>query len=112
VNAGICHDCEADIIWAWTRKGRRQPIDLEPREDGNLVAYRDGIDRVQVRVLKDGEEPESYEHRAMPHAATCPGKPARTTARPDGTVSLGAARDRRRRRQFAERRGLPTYGSD
>ena len=106
VSAGVCRDCGADIIWAHTVHGKVQAIDLEPREDGNLATYRDHLGRVQVRVLRDGEEPRAYERRAMPHAATCPRRQPRTTARPDGTVSLAAARDQRRRRRFAEDRGI------
>jgi len=104
VSAGVCRACGGDILWARTVHGRRQAIDLEPREDGNLAVYRDHTGRVNVRVLPPGEEPESYERRAMPHAATCPGMPPRRQSR-DGVASLGAARDRRRRADFARRRG-------
>lgn len=106
MSAGVCRQCEADIIWARTVHGKSQAIDLEPRADGNLAAYRDGLGRINVRVLKPGEQLESYEWHAMPHVATCPRVPPRTGARPDGTVSIGAARDRHRRCEFAERRGI------
>ena len=106
MSAGICRDCGADIIWAHTVRGKVQAIDLEPNPDGRLATYRDHLSRVQVRVLREGEEPKPYERRAMPHAATCPRRQPRTTARPDGTVSLAAVRDQRRRRDFAERRGI------
>jgi hypothetical protein len=104
VSAGRCRACGGDILWARTVHGRRQAIDLEPREDGDLAVHRDHTGRINARVLPPGEEPESYERRAMPHAATCPGAPPRPSR--DCVASLGAARDRRRRGDFARRREL------
>lgn len=71
MGAGRCQYCRADVIWAMTVNGKRMPIDPEPREDGNAGTYRDHLGRVRVRVLKKGEQLETYERPAMPHKATC-----------------------------------------
>lgn len=61
------------------------PIDpgVYPAEDerANLAVYKDHTGRINVRVLKAGEEPESYEKRGMPHFATCPKRVAAAKAR-------------------------------
>ena len=36
-----CKSCGAPLIWAKTAKGKRIPLDAEPRADGTL-ALRDG----------------------------------------------------------------------
>jgi hypothetical protein len=107
-----CRYCGADVLWAITPKGRRMPVDPEPRPDGNLAVYRDHLGQLRARVVTrsiSGEYPrEPYERPAMPHAATCPGKKPEPPKRPlpDGVVSIGRARDARRRSESARRRGL------
>lgn len=75
MSAGICKDCGVDIIWGRTAAGKHQPLDPArlDRTDtrANLAAYRDHLGVVRVRVLPDGEQPDSHEWRAMPHFATC-----------------------------------------
>lgn len=68
----VCESCSRDILWAVTGKGKRMPIDPQPRGDGNLAVYRDVHGSLRARVLKKGEQLESYERPAMPHWATCP----------------------------------------
>jgi hypothetical protein len=76
VSAGVCNVCRADISWAITRPGnKRMPLD-PPRYEGtderaNVAVSRDHHGSLLARVLKNGEQPESYEWRAMPHFATC-----------------------------------------
>lgn len=100
----ICRRCGAEMLWGVTAKGKRMPIDLEPREDGNLAVYRDHAQTLRVRVLAAGEAPQAYERRGMAHFATCPG--AQPEAPRPEVPSLVTERANRRRREFAERRGI------
>lgn len=68
-----CSTCKAPIVWAYTRNGKRIPLDAEATEDGlravispygNLVATEDqimGIGVVEVRT------PGTF----VSHFATC-----------------------------------------
>ncbi|WP_326780405.1 hypothetical protein OG481_09675 [Streptomyces longwoodensis] len=68
----LCDGCRARIRWAITVNGRRQAVDADPDESGNLGVYRDGTGTLKARVLtKDRPTLEGAEWRAMPHAATC-----------------------------------------
>ncbi|MEU2180079.1 hypothetical protein [Streptomyces thermolilacinus] len=80
-----CPSCGARIRWAVTAAGRRQPIDAEPDETGNLGVYRDVAGRLRSRVLT-AERPtlEHAEWRAMPHAANCPSPAPRSRRSPGG----------------------------
>ncbi|WP_320784150.1 hypothetical protein [Streptomyces sp. CRN 30] len=81
-----CRDCRGRIRWAITVNGRRQAVNADPDEAGNLAAHTDGTGTLKVRVLS-AERPtlEHAEWRAMPHIATCsrprPRAP-RTASRP------------------------------
>lgn len=67
-----CDGCHARIRWAITAHGRRQPINADPDEAGNLAAYVDGTRTLRVRVLTlERDRLEGMEWQAMPHAATC-----------------------------------------
>lgn len=94
-----CKRCGREILFGWTEKNKRIPIDPEPREDGNLATYRDHVGRLKCRVIKEGDEIQPFERHAMPHFATCvePGRAA--IEKPDGTISLGAARRRKQNEQ-------------
>lgn len=73
-NVAQCPQCQADIRWAITEHGRRQPIDAQPDEAGNLAAHTNGTGTLKVRVLtKERDRLEGTEWRAMPHVATCKG---------------------------------------
>lgn len=38
-----CRSCNALIIWSVTRRGRRMPVDAEPRPNGNVtLRHQDG----------------------------------------------------------------------
>jgi hypothetical protein len=79
-----CPSCFARIRWAVTAAGKRQPINADPDESGNLAAYADGTGRLRVRALnKERPTLEHAEWRAMPHIATCTRpRPARSSSRP------------------------------
>jgi len=90
-----CPSCYARIRWAITAHGRRQAIDADPDERGNLAAYKDHTGTLKVRVLAgDRSQLEGAEWQAMPHAATCtrprprtrqPSRPGRRAAVRYGT---------------------------
>ncbi|MFF0510982.1 hypothetical protein [Streptomyces sp. NPDC004250] len=69
-----CPSCLAEIRWAITERGRRQPVNAAPDDRGNLAVYTDGTGTLRARVLtKDRPALEHHEWRAMPHVATCMG---------------------------------------
>lgn len=85
-DVATCDDCFARIRWAITVNGRRQAVNADPDETGNLAAHRDGTGTLKVRVLS-AERPtlEHAEWQAMPHAATCTSRrprPPRSSSRP------------------------------
>lgn len=71
-NVATCDSCDGRIRWAITEHGRRQAIDADPNEQGNLAAHVNGTGTLKVRVLtKERDRLEGTEWRAMPHVATC-----------------------------------------
>jgi hypothetical protein len=99
VSAALCRYCGADIIWAWTEAGpdgqaKRMPLDPAryPREDttANVAVRTDHTGRIHARVLRADRPLAAFEHRGMPHFATC-------TARPRKPRDELAARRRRGR---------------
>lgn len=59
-----CRSCGAPIEWARTPKGKRIPLDVEPRPDGNLAFVAGEL------VNAAGLPPEV--ERRVSHFATCP----------------------------------------
>ncbi|MGW3110527.1 hypothetical protein [Streptomyces sp. NPDC001091] len=85
-NVVACEDCHARIRWAITARGRRQAVNADTDQEGNLAARTDGTGTLRVRVLGgERDRLEGGEWQAMPHAATCrsprPRTP-RTSSRP------------------------------
>src|SRR4051812_17270841 len=102
----LCKRCGADIVWALTFRGKSMPLDLEPREDGNVATWRDVSGKLRARVVTRDNPIEPFERPAMPHMATCPGVEPKPRPEPGQPTPIGAAKDARRRREFARRRGL------
>lgn len=65
-----CRSCEARIIWTITAKGRKMPVDAEPREDGGFVLRGQGDDHPPLALAKG--EARGREPRYVSHFATCP----------------------------------------
>lgn len=67
-----CRSCNAPIRWERTEQGKSIPLDVEPRDDGNVHIY----DR--VAYVLDVHGAAIAEHRAngdrlyVSHFATCP----------------------------------------
>ncbi|WP_425244825.1 hypothetical protein [Streptomyces sp. NEAU-NA10] len=94
-----CPSCNEPIRWAITEAGRRQPVNPEPDDRGNVAVYTDATGTLRARALtKDRPTPEHLEWRAMPHVATCAGPEPRVL--PSAQVIPLA-----RRRRPAVRRG-------
>lgn len=88
-----CEKCGAEIAFAVTRNGKRQPVDLEPRPDGNLALHVDHLGQLRVRTVTAEHTIETYERPGVAHFATCPGRPGEQIARTRaGAVSLADAR--------------------
>lgn len=66
-----CRSCRMPIIWHYTRKGKRVPLDPEPRDDGNVV-IRDVFGSPVAHVLAEGEAPLDGEPRYRVHFTSCP----------------------------------------
>lgn len=47
-----CSNCRQPIMWAWTVTGDRMPIDADPVDNGNVMAFVDGR-RLRVDVIGD-----------------------------------------------------------
>lgn len=97
-----CRDCDADIVWGVTEKGRRIPLNPEKRtaDDAaaNLAVYRDHLSRLHVRVPSDDRPVASFEWRAVPHFATCPPRVAARDAQAGRIPNVVPLRGRRARR--------------
>jgi hypothetical protein len=69
-----CPSCFNRIRWAITVNGKRQPLNADPDERGNIAVYTDGTGTLRARVLTTERSTlEHHEWRAMPHVATCAG---------------------------------------
>ncbi|TKJ24341.1 hypothetical protein [Blastococcus sp. CCUG 61487] len=79
MSTGLCRGCGADIIWAWTEAGQRMPLDPAryPREDttANVAVRTDHTGRIWARVISKDRPLAPFEHRGMPHFASCPARP-------------------------------------
>jgi len=65
-----CRSCPAEIEWVLTEQGRRMPIDVETRADGNLIVTGEAIDR--GRMVPTVRYVEAGEGDRVSHFATCP----------------------------------------
>lgn len=79
MSRGTCRHCDADVIWAWTEAGQRMPLDEAryPRDDetANVAVRTDHTGRIWARVLRADRPLAPFEHRGMPHFATCKARP-------------------------------------
>lgn len=62
-----CRSCRAPILWAVTEKGRRIPLDPEPRADGNLVLHVQAMGSPLAVFAGSGHVGIRY----VSHFATC-----------------------------------------
>lgn len=72
-----CRGCGAQIVWAETPDGKKQPFDREPNDAGNRILLGRGPRTPPVAVPVGALMPESGIAqltliRYMPHHATCP----------------------------------------
>ena len=82
--ASTCRACHAPIFWAITDKGRRIPLNVAPRRDGNvLISRRGGVTHASVlsRVQAAGAR-ASGKDTYTSHFADCP---RASTFRKDGS---------------------------
>lgn len=62
-----CRACNAEIEWVLTEGGKRMPLDVEPRDDGNLLIVSNHGSTPVVRYVTAGDG------NRVSHFATCPG---------------------------------------
>lgn len=91
-----CALCRAPIRWTITAAGKRQAVDAEPAELGNIGARLDHLQVWRSRVVTSVDCLGPLEYRFMPHAATCTGRQL-TTELPDGLSPNAARRSKERR---------------
>lgn len=60
-----CRSCGASIFWAWTKKGKRMPIDAEPNHLGNI-----SLQGTTVRFVTP--DANTLGQRYVSHFVTCP----------------------------------------
>jgi len=82
-----CNACGGTVLFGRTTTANNKPIPLDPQrherddERANVAVSRNHLGSLLARVLKDGEQPERHEWRAMPHFATCPKRAADADAK-------------------------------
>lgn len=74
-----CRSCNAPIFWGTTENGKREPVDLEPVDGGNIEVVsreRQPDGEIKIRHLKKGEAESATLFEPPPryvsHFATCP----------------------------------------
>ncbi|RCG19074.1 hypothetical protein DQ384_37990 [Sphaerisporangium album] len=99
-----CRDCGESVLITVTRLGRYLLVDPRPDERGNQACYRVGPRVWHSRSLDaaGAMPPAAWEHRYVPHVATCkPKKPKATQEAlpilPANVTRLDPKRRRRRR---------------
>lgn len=72
----FCERCGLPIRWAWTEANKKMPVDPDEadRDDAaaNLAVWRNHLRRLCVRVITAERPLLGFEHRGIPHFATCP----------------------------------------
>lgn len=67
-----CRSCGAEIVWAETVRGKRQPIDPLPVEKGKIV-LREREGKAPLAIVVDVDPlPGMSEPKHLAHHATCP----------------------------------------
>ncbi|WP_053208299.1 hypothetical protein [Jiangella muralis] len=99
-----CSLCGADVVWAITAAGKRQPLNATPDPAGNVAAHRDGTGTRRARAVVPDRPLMGFERLYMPHAATCAGglpntprTPTPPRALPIGVADMNAYRARKAR---------------
>lgn len=84
-----CTRCGKAVLWTVTRAGNYLLVDAQPNDAGNQACYRVNPRSWQSRSLDaaDALPPAGWEHRFMPHVATCkPPKPKQPKPLPANVV--------------------------
>lgn len=66
-----CRSCGAEIIWTVTERGKRMPVDAEPRPDGN-IRLEQSTAGAPLTAVYSRASLLSMEERHTSHFATCP----------------------------------------
>lgn len=98
---GLCGQCGQLVRWSTTAAGKRQALNPDPDEQGNVAAYCDGLGAWRSRVPTAELPQAGHERIFMPHAATCTAAKRNRPQHqlPAGVVSLAARRRTKRGRR-------------
>lgn len=68
LESGVCKGCDAPVLWVIGANGKRNPLNAQPREDGNIWIGRDGTARYRSKTqpIPDGAT------RYTSHFSDCP----------------------------------------
>jgi hypothetical protein len=72
VGVNRCRSCQAEVVWVITERGRRMPLDAEPRYDGNVVIQVDAEGQEVGHYLRRGDVLKPGTPRYVSHFSTCP----------------------------------------
>ncbi len=68
-----CRSCGAEMYFAKTEGGQTLPVDVEPREGGNvLLDFNQATGQLTATVIGKDNMPPAGRNRYMSHFATCP----------------------------------------
>lgn len=93
-----CTRCTRLVLWTVTRAGRYLLVDPKPDERGNQACYRKAPGSWESRSLDaaDALPPARWEHRFVPHVATCkPPEPKPPATLPTNVVPFRRPRGNR-----------------
>ena len=70
-NYGECRGCKAPVIWAWTERGKKMPVDVDVVSEGPrfLLTVRTG-QLIAAYVDRHDQRSSIFGHTS--HFATCP----------------------------------------
>lgn len=72
----VCSSCGAQIIWAITETGARNPIDPAPVEGGNIRLRVGGDALIYAKVQREMFDDNDDGTRYQSHFVTCPNAPS------------------------------------
>lgn len=67
-----CRDCPALIVWTFTDRAKRMPVNADPDPDGNIV-LNEGRRQTFAVVLKRTDPRPTDQPLYRSHFADCPG---------------------------------------
>lgn len=94
-----CNHCGRAVLWTITQAGQRMAVNAKPDDLGNQACYRIGPRAWRSRSLDAAGAlpPAAWEHRYLPHVATCKPRTKAPAVLPPNVVRLDTRRRTKRR---------------